>query len=294
MTGEDAFRIASFGLVEDPQAPRQTCHGFARGFFEPTLIPSAWSHVVPRDDDFVVEQTVSDELVAWMRDSPRMFEPANPIYRKTHVNAPGTVRSWFRKMRAADFERAVESTIHGRFFVGIDARPWTLFHTQTVVDRETAAHYLKPGPGSIYFVHGGRVLGKIDDIEWPWRRREWREPLRGLGLTDLSVDDRPRYPIFSSKVPSSSRGITADDLKAFIRDEDERRRLERREAERRRSLCPTCHGEIRFAGAPVGYYGPGACQLLYQYSKLLEADPLYSSQKPDIWLCDTCQIAGFL
>jgi hypothetical protein len=62
---------------------------------------------------------------------------------RAYHNSRLSVRSWFRKMRAAEFER----DLPGRERVPLVRshasmyEPWTLFHTQAIVDRETAPHY---------------------------------------------------------------------------------------------------------------------------------------------------------
>jgi hypothetical protein len=59
-----------------------------------------------------------------------------------------TVRQWFRQMRAADFERDVlrVAPSPGEFiYVQPALRPWTLFDTQAVVERERKAFYMPDG-----------------------------------------------------------------------------------------------------------------------------------------------------
>jgi hypothetical protein len=64
---------------------------------------------------------------------------------RAYHNGRLTVRSWFRKMRAAEFER----DLPGRERVPLVRsqasmyEPWTLFDTQKVVNRETAANYVR-------------------------------------------------------------------------------------------------------------------------------------------------------
>jgi hypothetical protein len=138
LTAEEAFRIASFGIEHKPEL-RMLQVAYTYGFNEAT-----WGRYLTRDVDDVVEQPLSDELLAWIRDNPRTFAPANPYYQKNHVNAPGTVRQWFRQMRAADFERELSrftaSELAARA-TGNAEGGWLLFDTMKVVDRETAATY---------------------------------------------------------------------------------------------------------------------------------------------------------
>jgi hypothetical protein len=274
LDGDEAFRLASFG-------PRQvTPYGI--------INPQACGHVLDRDGDHVVEQSITDELIAWMRDRPGTFAPANPYYRKTHVNARGTVRQWFRAMRAADFARDLPPCWKNPLIrlKGIDYG-WTLFDTMKVVDRITES-------GTC--------------------RRE-----RGAdGLTQVNLRDAPDGPCLSR------RGIMPEDLDTFMRD-DERRRCgvigqpewdntdySRDVAwlgiDRGSSLaftlkpappdptpvCSRCHGPVRFTGAPLGYVGPCSGSLLYHYAKLLEPDLRYLTPKPEVWMCDACQHAGVL
>lgn len=188
---------------------------------------------------------ITDAIIDEMLRHPDAWAARNPSYRKTHVNAPGTVRAWFRKMRAADFERHVARTVYGTFFIAIDQKPWTLFDTQTVVNRETAAYYLQPARDTIYFCNGGRVVGKIEGIDWSdittcyerggqpeWDMTDYRRDVQWLGLDRSQVIERPlaglsveavQKPIFHSQVPTSGRGITRDDLKRFVSDDDLRR-----------------------------------------------------------------------
>jgi hypothetical protein len=117
-----------------------------------------------RGDDEEGSHVINDGLVAHMEEYPWRWAPQNPHYVKT----PGTVRQWFRAMRAADFERvagAPNNTTSVHDLVGIIgpiAWPWNLFDTQTVVDRETAAHYATLT--TIYFVQDGRVVGSIENV----------------------------------------------------------------------------------------------------------------------------------
>lgn len=84
-----------------------------------------------------------DRAIALIENYPEGWQPQNRHYVKNHVNAPGTVRSWFRQMRAADFARSIHPNAPLFRIHGVDAE-WTLFDTQKVIDRETAAHYERP------------------------------------------------------------------------------------------------------------------------------------------------------
>ena len=58
------------------------------------------------------------------------------------ANGRLTVRQWFRTMRAVDFARAIDQrtySVHNLLLAR--PRPWTIFDTQAVVDRETKGHY---------------------------------------------------------------------------------------------------------------------------------------------------------
>lgn len=145
-----------------------------------------------------------DEALAGITTLPGVWAPSNPHYMKTHVNAPGTVRQWFRQMRAADFERDLYSALARDGVGGVDLymltnperAAWTLFDTQKVVDRETAAHYLGLDAGFTLF---GFPVVFVDEIE-------------------RSV--YPVYPQFRSTVATGpGRGITREDLQRFMDDE---------------------------------------------------------------------------
>jgi hypothetical protein len=172
---------------------------------QPQIDVERWGRILPRNIDAVVEQTIREDLIAWIRDNPKTFAPANPHYVKTHRNAPGTVRQWFRQMRAADFARdrtfatgGPRAFEEGAFWwTPTELRPWTLFDTQQVVERETAAHYLRPDLTTIYFVQDGRVVGRVENV----------------------AIERSVYPRFRSTVQSSSRGITLEDLQRFVDDD---------------------------------------------------------------------------
>ena len=169
----DLFRIASVGLIEDPHAPStgdDTLFGGAAGggkmptdayfdkyrsFYEeygfwPRLKP-ATIHVRAEDLDLAVHA------------EPGAFFSASPILKlpkhERRQFAVSSVRQWFRKMRAADFDRDRLPHLARRGVAGVDVwgtsadsdahldglrRHWTLFDTQQVVDRETASHYEKP------------------------------------------------------------------------------------------------------------------------------------------------------
>lgn len=152
--------------------------------------PARWGVHLPRDIDDVVEQTLSDELLAWIRDNPQTFAPANRYYVKNHVNAPGTVRGWFREMRAADFHRALPGNGVVGWVTGWEK--WTLFDTMKVVDRETAPHY-GPSLTTIYFVQDGCVVGKVENVAL----------------------ERPPYPMFSSNVPEATGSLSLDSLRQW-------------------------------------------------------------------------------
>lgn len=230
-----------------------------------------------------------------------------------------TVRAWFRQMRAADFARDVQfvSATVGPYFFSVrkELLPWTLFDTQQVVDRETAAHYRTPAPdiGSIFFVQGDRVVGRIDNVLL--KHPPHAGPIDSLhgtpdALPSHRVDylgiDRSSYPAYTANVvPTSSKGITLDDVRRYVREDDASRSerapkawsVTRRCAEMIRALprtCSKCAGPVRLSGAPMGYVGPCSGSLLYHYAKLLEPDNRYLSPKPEIWMCDACQLAGVL
>lgn len=208
--------------------------------YEPTYVPVRWDRDCPRQwggylfnpDLFrdhatptpVFQKPITEMLIVEMEFSPWRWSPKDPYYQKNHASAPGTVRSWFRKMRAADFERQIEFR---KSLPGIVPWHWTLFDTQQVVDRETAAHYLKPDLGALYFVQGGRVVGKIENIDWSGT------PAALMGVEPTTRDeylgiDRSTYPQFSSKVQSANaRGITREDLQRFV-DFDDLHRSDRR------------------------------------------------------------------
>ncbi len=63
---------------------------------------------------------------------------------------PVTCRAWFRKMRAADFERDQWKCIGNVASIRINGveqpKVWTLFDTQAVVEQVTAATYLTVDP----------------------------------------------------------------------------------------------------------------------------------------------------
>lgn len=209
LSAEDAFRHASFGI---PYEPTSVPVVYDRDV--PTRGPvyglnqHTWGGVVPRDDDDVMVSPLTNENLDMMAAVPAIFAPENPYYRKTHVNAPGTVRSWFRKMRAADFERAVNGVaatgpdvqqarvMRWRRFYPFDyLPPWTLFDTQQVVDRETANHY-RPWPSIVKVLIG---------------RGEFQ--------------------------PNEARGITLEDVRRFVR-EDDRLRWQRPGAYRITGITP--------------------------------------------------------
>jgi hypothetical protein len=107
------------------------------------------------------------------------FSEAECAERSFH-HASLTVRSWFRQMRAADFERDVRQWTARSLTMKPDCAgpwddgrelqrfhrvgasvPWTLFDTQAVVERETKATHLSPAEtlGSRFFTaFWGRFL----------------------------------------------------------------------------------------------------------------------------------------
>lgn len=126
-----------------------------------------------------------EEAIATIKKYPKSWAPRNQHYVKTHVSAPGTVRAWFRQMRAADVERAmhVEWAFDG--LPPVVRRPWTVFDTQRVVDRETAAHY--------------------------------DEYLALFGLPIITADWMLRNRIFTSTVPPAKGVVTLEMLMAATR-----------------------------------------------------------------------------
>lgn len=115
---------------------------------------------------------------------PKNWSPTNPYYVKSHVNAPGTVRSWFRTLRAADFARDTALTaLYGGGLVlrsELQAR-WTLFDTQQIVDRETARTYLVPTFAFRFVVTDTVPPGCIIfDVElWrKWLQEKWDASVR--------------------------------------------------------------------------------------------------------------------
>lgn len=240
LTAEEAFRCASFGIeLEHRQA-------FARHLGRGDTV----------DFDPIDESRIAD-ILCW----PPAYAPRNPYYVKSHATAPGTVRAWFRRMRAEEFWRdaAKATSTEGGYFwkVHTDLQGWTLFDTLKVVDRETAAHYAKPGtwgavvrststPRPMDWIEEmftlfdlpriGRVVaeehdGRIVPVDEDPRMFGTPAALMGVEPTHrpeyLGID-RSIYPMFSSKVQSEKApGITLDDIRRFVED-DERRRPERR------------------------------------------------------------------
>jgi hypothetical protein len=196
LTAEEAFRIASFGREHSP------CRTMMPG-----LNLSVWKAWLDADV------------------AASVWRPAKPMILPAPDFRPRSVRQWFRELRAADFERDISWSPRPLQWSGA---PWTLFDTMKVVDRETAAFYLRPKRDELFFCYGGRVVGKIEDIDWsgtpallmdvePTHRDEY------LGI------DRSVYPMFSSKVESArARGITIEDIRAFVNDDDARRPERRR------------------------------------------------------------------
>lgn len=173
LTAEDAFRCASFGIAYEPtyatvtldrDCPKTTIFGIPvridpdcqRGLGGYLFNPANFGRWRPRGDDTDFDPPIDDSRIRDILCWPPAYAPKNPYYQKNHVSAPGTVRSWFRKMRAADFERSVGQpvTFSGYTVVlrGLTVHvgqnePWTLFDTQKVIDRETA---------DTYFTYSGR------------------------------------------------------------------------------------------------------------------------------------------
>jgi hypothetical protein len=184
---------------------------------------------------------ITDELLKGIAARPQLWAPLNPTYVKTHKSAPGTVRSWFRQMRAADFERAtaVASADTGEFFlVAHDLQPWSVLDTQRVVEHETKAHYESPwwdwpfverASGAFGFFRNDPPAQK-PALEEAWKTRPrwlpfrvptfspalWREAAceaqRQLDKPSIlgTAVSPPMAPIFSSKVPTSSGALTMD------------------------------------------------------------------------------------
>lgn len=94
-------------------------------------------------------------------DAPRIFpnyppsgRPVEELPKHQRRQYGGrSVRQWFREMRAEEFAQAVDylefSILGGRWRNGV---PWTLFDTQAVIERETAAHYSPEPDEFAYFV----------------------------------------------------------------------------------------------------------------------------------------------
>lgn len=164
LTAEEAFRCASFGIEPQPVMPYVIIDRYPY-----VLNAWLWGRYIPRDDLPVnYQRPLFDIHVDSMARMPERWRPANPYYQKTHLNAPGTVRAWFRAMRAADFERdcrkwtafsPFNKTLGPwddgsgllRFTSHEPYLQWTLFDTRKVIDRETAAHYAKPDPDTFTF-----------------------------------------------------------------------------------------------------------------------------------------------
>lgn len=144
----------------------------------------------PWDDSPNAALPITDLTLADIETYPQQWRPRNPHYAKNPANTTLTVRSWFRQMRAADFERDLLKAVAINGVDGIDIvsachafddaldpfpNKWTLFDTQKVVDRETAAHYLRPTP--LFFVYGWRVVGKIENLSWSADYRYRSDPV---------------------------------------------------------------------------------------------------------------------
>jgi hypothetical protein len=203
LTAEEAFRCASFGIEHEP-------------------LSAATSRVADYylDPGAFVYETIDDALITDILLNPKALAPRNPHYQKNHVSAPGTVRSWFRKMRAADCVRDISFATDSwgaLAAVRPHLRPWTLFDTQQVVVRETAAHY--------------REVTAYEKF-WGAPFQIGPEPGRWLGL------DRSTYPAFSAEVKSAqARGLTLEDIWTFVR-EDDRLRWQRHGGYRITDITP--------------------------------------------------------
>jgi len=109
-----------------------------------------------------------------------------------------TVRQWFREMRAADFARDIPPALGGSLLT--EWGHWTLFDTQREVDKATTGHYW-PSDCEFWFAL------ELDDVAMPVLLPR---PLDQKPALEEQWAQKP--PIFSSKVPTSSRPITFDDL----------------------------------------------------------------------------------
>jgi hypothetical protein len=193
------------------------------------------------DDPFLPETEI--------RDREESNNPAREWWERTYGGAiepePVTVRTWFRKMRAADFARDLEVAVARSGVGGIDCLTgpdvqvgnaplrWTLFDVRRLVDRETAAKDFRA------LTHGEwptiEMLPRTPGDDEPISASPWRSPwfikpviepmpLPGTlpqdGYVWLGID-RSLYPLFSSKVPEA-RGVLGISLKDINRALDSR------------------------------------------------------------------------
>lgn len=243
---------------------------------------------------------IDDATIAMIEDVP--IGPQNPHYVKSHTSAPGTVRHWFRTMRAADFARSMGSPVSvGSYTVILRGQtvhiggdePWTLFDTQKIVDRETAAHYARPTSAGLWrdllhkSSHRGRPLESWDVRQHAWDDTNYYRDYFYLGI------DRSLYPMFSSKVPTPTRGITREDLRFDpTKVSTAIGCIAPRTWRNTPAPCPNCGGPRRSAPAPETWAPGGAGRLLYHYISLLEADRRYLGGTR-VAMCDTCQLAAW-
>jgi hypothetical protein len=138
--------------------------------------PNAWAHLLEADDRYAKQLVEGD----WDTADPTCDCPAEGAGEgegagtcprselecqvRAYQNGHLTVRQWFRKMRAADFEKALPGRGLVKWVSSIEAQPWTVLDTQKVVNRETAAFYLVPKRDELWFTEGGRILGGITGI----------------------------------------------------------------------------------------------------------------------------------
>lgn len=161
-----------------------------------------------------------------------------------------SVRQWFREMRAEDFKRDVakaSSDAYGAlWWVPSDLRPWSLFDTMQVVERETERFYDDKFDEVTILVHDrgpkGNCYARVPRTPSvaAWFRDLWaaqddndddaigrihaRKPWRIGADNEVILADvepaieRSETPIFSSKVPEASARLMFEDVHRMIED----------------------------------------------------------------------------